>query len=329
MIICKKGGRRMLFYRSLDKDEKKMIFNQIHKKRSDSRLRFTKRLSLSVRIKILRCKRVSSYLSWRGKAQASMAVEAALVMPLFLFAIVNMISVIEIYRLQSNLSAAMHRTVKEMAVYGYEYQEIMGDGEVDKLESLGLTYLFAANRIKGVLGEEYLQSVSMDGVISWHRSKVLEDGECIDLVATYQVAPMFYLMGFGRFPMCNRMRARAWTGYDVEGGREEAKLEDLVYVTEYGEVYHLSSYCTHLKLSIQEVDIERIGEYRNLEGKEYIECERCFDEYAVTFYITDYGELAHCAKTCSSLKRTIEVIPLSEVGDKELCQKCKTLYGAE
>lgn len=322
----------MLFYRFFCKDREKIIFNQIHKNRKDGslRLRLIRQLSLYVCTNRSYCKRVSSYLSLvKGKVQASMAVEAALVMPLFIFSFMNLISIIEIYRLQSNLSVAMHQTAKEMAVYGYEYQEILGDGEAYKLESLGLSYLFAANKVKDILGVEYLQGAPISDGIDWYRSKVLEDGECIDLVATYQVSPMMSLMGFGRFPMCNRMRARVWTGYDVETGSSDIDLDELVYITPYGTVYHLSSYCTHIKLSIKEVDIERLSEYRNMDGKEYKECERCFDEYAVTFYITDYGELAHCSKTCSSLKRTIEVVPASEVGDRTVCIKCKTLYGTD
>lgn len=324
----------MLFYRFFCRDRKKIIFNQTTYEIKKGSLLLTAIVFLSrcVHVYSFGCRRVSSCLSFKKKMQASMSVEAALVMPLFLFAIINLISVIEIYRVQSNLSAAMHQTAKEMAVYGYEYQEIMGDGSALKLESLGLTYLFAAQKVKSILGEEYLEeSPIRNGVkgISWLRSKVLEDEDCIDLVATYQVEPMIDLMGFGRFSMCNRMRARAWTGYCVAFDDIELEFEDWVYVAEYGTVYHLSSYCTHLKLSIQAVDIERIGEYRNKDGREYAECDRCFDEYAVTFYITDYGELAHCSLTCSSLKRTVEAVPLSEVGDKTLCQKCKTLYGIE
>lgn len=331
-----KGGRGMLFYRFLRRSRKKIIFNQcIHRniKMKGSLLLTAIRFLLRKMFYFVSCcKRVSICLSSGKKVRASMSVEAALVMPLFLFAIINLISVIEIYRVQSNLSAAMHRTAKEMAVYGYEYQELTGEESAYKLESLGLTYLFAAQEVNDILGEEYLEaSPIQNGVkgISWLRSKVLEDEDCIDLIATYQVAPMIGIMGFGSFSMCNRMRARAWTGYSVASGDTEAEYEDLVYVAEYGTVYHLSSYCTHLKLSIQAVDIERIGEYRNQDGKEYMECDRCFDEYAVTFYITDYGELAHCSLTCSSLKRTYETVSLSEVGDKTLCQKCKTLYGTE
>ncbi len=326
----------MLFYRFLDRSREKIIFNQCAYKNKIEKgsllLTAIQFLLRSFFHLVSCCKRVFSCLSSGKRVQASMSVEAALVMPLFLFALINLLSVIEIYRVQSNLSVAMHRTAKEMAVYGYEYQELMGEGNAYKLESLGLTYLFAAKSVKDILGEEYLNTSPIrNGAngISWLRSQVLEEEDCIDLIATYQVEPMHNLMGFGRFTMCNRMRTRAWTGYSTVADCVEMELEDLVYVAEYGKVYHLSAYCTHLRLSIQTVDIERIGEYRNQDGREYVECDRCFDEYAVTFYITDYGELAHCSLSCSSLKRTYDVVPLSEVGDKALCQKCKTLYGAE
>ncbi|MBE5876860.1 MAG: hypothetical protein E7290_08260 [Lachnospiraceae bacterium] len=326
----------MLFYRFLYRSREKIIFNQCayknKKKKGSLLLTASQYLLRRMFCFVSYCKRVSSCLSFKKKAQASMSVEAALVMPLFLFALINLISVIEIYRVQSNLSVAMHRTAKEIAVYGYEYQELMGEGSAYKIESLGLTYLFAARRVKDILGEEYLnRSPIRNGVngISWLRSQVLEEEDCIDLIATYQVEPMIDIMGFGSFAMCNRIRTRAWTGYGTVADSVEPEQEELVYVAEYGTVYHLSAYCTHLKLSIRSVDIERIGEYRNLEGREYVECNHCFDEYAVTFYITDYGELAHCSLACSSLKRTYDVVSLSEVGDKVLCQRCKTLYGAE
>lgn len=53
-----------------------------------------------------------------------MTVEACFVLPFFLFAFLNIISVVELYRLQGNMSAAMHDTAKQMAVYGYEYRQM-------------------------------------------------------------------------------------------------------------------------------------------------------------------------------------------------------------
>ena len=115
-------------------------------------------------------KRASLCLS--GHLRASMTVEAAFVLPFFLFAFLNVISILEIYRLQSNMGAAMHMTAKEMAVCAYEYQAL-SDGDAGKAESLGLTYVYAANRVKGILGKKYLDNAPLKGGapgIVWIRS---------------------------------------------------------------------------------------------------------------------------------------------------------------
>ena len=93
---------------------------------------------------------------------ASMTVEACLVLPLFLFAFLNIISVVEVYRLQGAMSAAMHDTAKQMAVYGYEYQKI-GGGGAGMAESLGLTYLVAAGKVRAKLGTAYLENSPLAG----------------------------------------------------------------------------------------------------------------------------------------------------------------------
>ena len=140
---------------------------------------------------------------------ASMTLEAALVLPLFLFAVLNLMSFIEIYRLQSNWNMTLHQSVKELAVVG---------GVIDKAG----------------------------------------DNECIDLIYPYKVKPHVSMVGFSEFWMYSRMRTRAWTGYDVETVHTEE--EDMVFITEYGEVYHLTKSCSYLKLSIRAVDKDIVEE---------------------------------------------------------------------
>ena len=143
-----------------------------------------------------------------NRYQASMTVEAAFVLPFFLFAFLNLISIIEIYRLQSNLSAAMHTTAKEMAIYGYEYRELAG-GDTGKAASLGLTYLYAQNKVRNTLGNGYLNQAPLAGganSISWIRSKVMENNDIIDLVAVYQVKPPVATVGFAQAQFYNRIR---------------------------------------------------------------------------------------------------------------------------
>ncbi len=256
--------------------------------------------------------------------KASMTVEAAFVLPFFLFAFMNIISILEIYRLQSNMSAAMHRTVKEMSVAAYEYRELF-DTDAKKAQSLGITYLWAANRVENILGEQYLDGSPLKGgktQISWYKSSVLEEDDCIDLIATYTVKPPVSIVGFGDFKMYNRVLARAWTGYDNAAACADGASELIVYITPDGTVYHKSRACSYLKLSIVPVSMELIESERNEGGAKYYPCEECGNEARSTVYITNYGTRYHSSLSCSKLKRTILAVPISEVGGRGACSKC-------
>ena len=268
-------------------------------------------------------KRVSLCLSER--LQASMTVEAAFVLPFFLFAFLNIISILEIYRLQSNISAAMHMTAKEMAVCAYEYKEL-SDGDVGKAESLGLTYVYAANRVKAILGQKYLDHSPIKGgasQIDWYRSSILEDDDCIDLIATYTIKPPVAVVGFHEFKMYNRIFTRAWTGYDNAAAALNGSLDDeIVFITPDGTVYHRSRVCTYLKLSIVPVDMAVLESERNEGGAKYYPCEECGGVQRSTVYVTNYGTRYHSSLQCSKLKRTILAVPISQVGGRGACSKC-------
>jgi len=262
------------------------------------------------------------------RLNASMTVEAAFVLPFFLFAFLNVISILEIYRVQSNLSAAMHRTSKEMAVCAYEYKAVFGD-DVGTLESLGLTYGYASNRVKHILGEKALNNSPIKGGvsgISWYRSSVLEEDDCIDLIASYTIKPPVAVVGFGEFKMYNRMFTRAWTGYDNAAASDSNADEEFVYITPDGTVYHRSRACSYLKLSIVPVNMAVLASWRNEGGAKYYPCEECGKEERDIVYVTDYGTRYHSSLQCSKLKRTILTVPLSEVGGRGACSKCGGEY---
>lgn len=221
------------------------------------------------------CKRISFCLfspSKRGFQTASMTIEAAFVLPLFVFAVMNLMSFIEIYRLQSNMNMNLHQTVKEMAVLG---------GAAD------------------ITGED----------------------ECIDFIYPYKAEPFVAVVGFSDFMMFSRMRTRAWTGYDNIATQEE-ESEEVVYITEYGEVFHRTKSCAYLKLSIRAVDLEFIEELRNADGACFYACEECGNKCTNTVFVTSYGNRYHATLRCSGLKRTIQEIPLSQVGKRTECKKC-------
>lgn len=257
--------------------------------------------------------------------KAGMTVEACFVLPIFLFAFLNIISIVEIYRLQGNMSAAMHDTAKRMAVYGYEYRQI-GGGSKGAAESLGLTYLYAAGKVRTKLGEAYLDSSPLAGgaaSVSWLRSCVMQDDDCIDLVAEYRIEPPIAIAGYQPRVMYNRIRTRAWTGYDnAANAANGSAWEEIVYITEKGDVYHRSRGCSYLKLSIAAVDKGFLDTQRNKDGSKYYPCAECGGACGGIAYITNYGNRYHSTLGCSSLKRTIMAVPISETGGRAACSKC-------
>lgn len=268
------------------------------------------------------CQKASARL-FLGKQKGSMTVEAALVLPLFLFAFFNIVSVMDIYRLQSNLSQAMHTTVKEMAVYGHAYSQFSKD-DVSHLESYGMTYLYGAGRVRSCMSDHYVQQIPVAGGfnnINWSYSCMMEN-QCIDFVAAYQATPMFGSMGFAKIPLYNRLRTRAWTGYDIPLIQQEQESSRIVYVTPQGDVYHETKSCPYLRLSIRAVPEKEVSMLRNQDGSIYYPCNQCAGKENNTVFITLYGNKYHTSLICGGLKRTIEAIPLSKAGNRHACPKC-------
>ena len=83
-------------------------------------------------------------------------------------------------------------------------------------------------------------------------------------------------------------------------------------------MYHKTSGCTYLNLSIQSVEDVQIAEYRNESGEKYHKCELCADKINKfeRVYITNYGNKYHTDLNCSGIKRTIEMVRLSDVRER-------------
>ena len=77
--------------------------------------------SLRTHLKILHhgvpLKRVSSFIS--RKLGASVTVEAAFALPLFLFFMIQVMSAMDMIGIQSRFRASLHKTVNQMAYAGY------------------------------------------------------------------------------------------------------------------------------------------------------------------------------------------------------------------
>ena len=131
------------------------------------------------------------------------------------------------------------------------------------------------------------------------------------------------IIGTSKYCMTAQCVVKPWTGYDVSAVKNRADEDAIVYMTDYGNVYHKNRSCTHLALSIRAVGFVDVKEKRNEEGEVYEACEYCGENGIVTIvFITSYGNKYHTTTKCQGLKRTIKAIPLSEVKGVDPCQKC-------
>lgn len=282
-------------------------------------------------------KRMSFFFSlfhkWQGlsSCRGSMAVEAAIAVPFFLFFIMNILFSFDMLRLHGNIAGAMHQTGNKIAFFGYGYKNLRGEGAwlTEGMDSLILGEGYARAEVIRLLGKEYLNNTCLaNGTSGLHflKSSIMQENDIIELRASYKIRPFIQVISFGNFSMENRYYGRAWTGYDVEHRQSGMDKEDpIVYVAETGSVYHVARNCTYLSPAIEAVSSAATETLRNENGEKYYDCERCQkSEFQAVVYITSQGNKVHGSLSCSGLKRTVYTIHLSQRNGRGCCSKCQT-----
>ncbi len=253
--------------------------------------------------------------------RAALTVEAALVLPMFLFAMIAALQYGNAMETAVKFGNSITETGKMMATAAY-VERFGGDlGEVPEIAVKALSSAYAKQRL--VMQAKNTSSVKNVNLLL---STFLQNDDTIDLVLTYQIRSPIGIIKLPWSFFLQRARVRAWTGRESSGTGEADGEEtdgDCVYVTETGSVYHEDPNCTHLKLSIREVDVSELDGLRNNSGGKYHKCERCGGE-AVDgkVYITSEGNRCHSSLSCSGLKRTVRQVSREELGDMRACSKC-------
>ncbi len=263
-----------------------------------------------------------------------MTLEASLVLPLFIFFFANIMTLFGIARAQSEIEAALHQTGNEICerAFDLKFGEGVLGGDIDG-ESTGIDSLagaagvaFAASKVRGYLGKEEDNGCISGGRsgISFLNSRILLEGDIVDIVADYKVRPIIPIIGFREFPVEGRYYGHAWTGYDLSDGFVNEEIaEEMVYITEHGEKYHRDIDCKYLHVSVRSVGFEEAKSLRNNDGSRYRPCEYCGENVAGgNVFITDYGNRYHSRVDCAGLKRKIITVPISEVGGRGPCSGC-------
>lgn len=259
----------------------------------------------------------------RKRLPAATTAEAALVIPLYVYAVMAVMYVMQIVSVRNDISVAAYNSIRTMSKYYYGY-EILTDAQnqipattayVCMMSELGADYGKNNNIVGGSAGIILIGSEMPD-----------EDGT-ISITIRYSVKNPFDVFGIGIVTIKQTCKSQAWLGEErISADILNDKRGQEVFITEYGNVYHLAAECAYIDLSVRKADQSSIAAIRNKSGKKYSACEICGQrQINSSVYVTDYGKRYHTDENCKGISRSVIKVPLSYVKDMRICGKCKGL----
>lgn len=255
--------------------------------------------------KIIR-KRISLLTSTK-RVSGSLTVETALAMTVFLLVVTTLLNFFFVFRTQIQVQTALEQTGNQLAALPEE-----------------ATLLTAV-----LLFQSHLQIADVDTEmivggaegISLGRSTIMGHEPVIDLIAVYHMKLPFFSEKTLTFNFVQRSRKHAFG----EVKSSDAEKADYVYITQNGEVFHESMYCTYLRPKTQEVMYSSIPLLRNEDGAKYEACRYCCDGTKVnTVWITQWGDNYHVSSYCRGLWHQVKQVRKAEVAEMRACSKCGT-----
>ena len=240
---------------------------------------------------------------------ASLTTEAALVFPVFFFTVYLLWQLFLLLLFQTEVCHEITAAAMKYSHLGYtERQAEEGDADISWLyQPLLWNALPESGRVKNL----------------WVLCVPEEDGTVFVRVG-YQFACEAVFFTEYNFPVQQSFRFYPYLGKtDEDLFKEEQPEEDIVYMTEYGTVYHESRACGYLNVVVRSVAATEVENERNSFGRKYKLCERCDDETATqTVYISAGGTKYHLTASCPGLKRTVTEKSREETEGIPACHKC-------
>ncbi|MCR5830059.1 MAG: pilus assembly protein [Lachnospiraceae bacterium] len=273
---------------------------------------------------------------WNNLLSGSLTVEASIVFPIFLFAVLSLISIFKFIGAEYEVEHAIFTAARRISSYGGVADvadELFPDVEGIAGKIVDETVIGTA--VREVLDDDVFELVKYG---TWGLSftgSELFSNDTIRVECSYTLQVPFPFMGelFG-IPVKHVVTYRYFNGHEVpmilaeaeEASEEEEDSDpEYVYITETGSVYHTCTDCSSIKISRREMIFGSLESARNDSGGKYKPCEKCArgDPPGVV-YVTNNGDRYHYKKDCSTLKRTVSKIKKSEALEKgyRLCKRC-------
>ena len=275
---------------------------------------------------------------------ASLTVEAALVLPLFLFAMYLLILPLRMMdtarEMQQVCESVCQDTVQTLYLRSLTRKEAPGNGgrpETEAEADTGKESEVRSSLNGGLTGNAVGMAAAAiagrragDGYVVHLlslRSSVLGDGETVRVTLDYDYRLPFSVFGLGSIHQSVTASRRAWTGRTKGGltssGSGNAQEEEMVYVGKNSTRYHSSASCHYLSNDLTAVSYASVSGERNSGGKKYHPCSRCAKGVTGgTVYIMPSGTSFHTSASCSAIRSYGRAVPKSEVAHLGPCSYC-------
>lgn len=237
--------------------------------------------------------------------KGSMTLEAALLLPLFLFAIAMMLSLFLLMQTQYIVGNSLDRAVADTA--------LLRQRKPKEVETLTKAAFY-----KEAVVQKCPFSMIQGGIAGFSWKNTCVDESYIDASITYKIKFPISFFGKKTMKVSDQCRIHRWTGWHGDG--TDRGDGTWVFVTPNQSVYHENRNCSHLRLSIKSVNA---ADAKHM-GVAYVPCGHCAkgERTGNVVYVTEEGECYHYRMDCSGLKRTVYMIKKTQVGGKKACSRC-------
>ena len=269
--------------------------------------------------------------------KGSLTIEAAIGFPIFIIAIFAIISIISVMYLQLSMQIALEETVRNASKTAYISSLYLSLDNNDKKaidnNSPSMAETFSTSLISSVYlknafinkdNEKMLNSpLIKNGAngISFLSSSIDLNQGIADVVITYQVNLPFIPESFFHFNLTNRCYVHLYTGKEIS--KKQNAVDNYVYYTSYGNVFHFNKYCQYLlnyTEAVRYIDCQYHLDY----------CALCVNETADTLrkenpivYITKSNYCYHLSLNCQSFTGNVFRIKYSSLKESDkICETC-------
>lgn len=292
---------------------------------------FIKNVSLNIRSYVRRTFLFSS-------PDASLTLEAALVLPVYIFFIVSLIYILNILNLQNSLQAAMEEASRNINLYAYIGEKFNDLDTFDKSLIITNEEDFADRSIQAVINTALIKKAFItDNVKALADNSYIINGSngirfflssvstshFIDFNIQYYIKLPFFPENFIKLKINQRCFFRTFTGEDIS--LKSGSFTLYAYIAPTGNVYHTSPYCSYLSKYYSILPSSYFDENTNNLG-EYNPCSHCAKHSSPSpnAFLCAGSKVYHNSIDCFYLNAHIYKVTLDSVEDTmPLCTRCK------